>query len=988
MRTSFCARGYVRSWRVVWALFLVVGIAAAAAPASAQNTAAFTGTVVDDTGGVLPGITVTLSGEALIGGPFVAVTGGDGIYRHGNLPGGLYELLFELPGFRTVVRDNLRLTVGFTAEIDVTMEVGAVEETITVSGEAPVVDIQQTATSIAVTRELIEAVPRGRGLMDAYIMTPGVITAGAPAVGDSNMVSRRSIINYGVRGQPKLMVEGINITTGPDANSGVYVSNNAFEELEIKASGNDAEVMTPGISMVAVIKSGGNQFHGSAMYGFQNPGFQANNIDATVQSKSLQKAAPLRKYYEWGLDIGGRIIPDKFWFYAALDKQVRVDNRMGFRLNAGADGYYRTADDPYADYEAYLDTLTYKLTGQVTQNNKLLFVYQTGDKIQPTEGGGPTVPMPTIRDYRDETGLWKVGYQATPNTNTFIESNYGWAGYFADHNAPRANTIKGQELYGGFPGHTTRRDFDTGFRTGEWERSDQRPRGRLQWDSSVSILAGANHEMKVGGTIYWEKHSTGVLGQPSGNYQLRYDGCVGPTGTVGEILPDMSNCTPDAIAIFNYPVAPSNYSRTHSMFIKDTWRASDRLTLNLGVRWDKQRSYLRDQSFGGSAEWPTVFPAVDYPGQDINIWTRAVPRIGMAYDLTGDGSTLVKGTFGLFNHTIGESFAGAYNRSSRAEARFNWTDSIKDNDYTAGEVDLDLNGPDFITITAASNTKVNKNLEQPLQYEATFGIERELLPALGMRVMYVDKARSGYFSNQNVARPYAAYNVIVPRRDPGPDGKTGTGDDGQMFNIYDYPASLKGGSHVSIMRVNSDVTDKYRTIEFTLTKRASARWSAIASLWHTWENAAIDRVPDNPNNEYNYMNTTTSWNATGSFVYNLPAGVTASLQWQSRSGVYGQRTVRFTKKDPLGGASLNENYTVRVTPFGSHRSGTMNILSLRGTKAFDLGGGARAALNVDGFNILNSNAATRVQYASGGAFGEYRNILAPRIMRLSFDFRF
>ena len=968
--------------RLVWALFLIVGVLAWAAPASAQETGVFTGTVSDDTGGVLPGITVTLTSEALIAGPAVVVTGGDGVYRHGNLPPGLFELTFVLPGFSTIVRDNLRLTVGFTAQIDVTMVVGALEESITVSGESPVVDIQETATSIALTREIIENVPRGRGLMDAYIMTPGVITARPPQVGDSNFVSRTSIINYGVASQPKLMIEGINITTGSDNNSGVYVSNNAFEELEIKASGNDAEVMVPGISMTAVVKSGGNQFHGSANYGFQRPGFQANNIDADLVARQVQVSAPLKKYYETGWDLGGRIIRDRLWFYGGFDKQVRIDNRPGFRESPGPDGFYRTADDVFDDYEASLDTMTFKLTAQVSRANKLSFLYQTGDKVQVFEGGGPSIPLDSTRDYRDETGVYKGGYQGTPNNRIFIESNYGWAGYKADHNAVRGADVS-NNLYGDYAGNTTRRDFDTGFRTGAWEKSELRPRGRLQWDTSVSYLAGNNHELKVGGTIYWEKHSTGVYDQPSGNYQLRYEGCAGPG-----ILPDMSNCTPDAIEIFNYPVFPANYSRTYSLFFKDTWRMSDRLTMNVGIRWDKQRSFLREQTYPGSQEWPTVFPSGSFDSLEINTWTRAVPRIGLAYDLTGDGLTLVKGTFGVFNTTIGEAFAGAYNRNAQAQARFVWTDADGNNEYTPGEVDLDLNGPDFITITAASNNVVNPDLNQPIQYEVTVGVERELIPALGLRVMYVDKVRQDFFANQNTARPFSAYSLQIPRQDPGPDGVLGTSDDGGMVTVFDYPASFAGSDFISIQRVNSDITDRYQTIELTLTKRASARWSAVASFWRTWTDRALDRVPDSPNNEYFLIDTTPSWNATASIVYNLPHDVTAAFQLQSRSGYYGQRTVRFGRTDPAGGPSLNENYTIRVEPFGDQRMPVMNVLSVRGSKAFQMPGGARAAINLDLFNILNTNAEDRTQYRSGGAFNDVRRFLSPRIARLSFDFRF
>ena len=962
-------RGVLFQCRTVRALVLIVGLIAWASPASAQNTGAFEGSVADDTGGVLPGVTVTLTGDALIAGATVAVTDGEGGYRLGNLPPGFYELTFDLGGFRTVVRDGLRLTVGFTARIDATMDVGAVEESITVSGESPVVDIQQTATSIALTREVLETIPRGRGMMDAYVMTPGIITSGAPAVGDSNFVARKSIINYGVAAQPKLMVEGINITTGADANSGVYVSYQAYEEMEMKASGNDAEVMTNGLSMTAVIKSGGNQFHGSVNYGFQRPSFQSNNItQELVDVGRIQDRAPLRSYLETGFDLGGRLVRDKLWFYGAYDAQSRVDNRLGFRDGTGPDGYYRTDDDSFGDYTAGLDTMTLKLTAQATTTNKFTFLYQTGDKTQPQNGGGGSRPLEATRDYRDETAIYKGGWASTPSNRTFIEVNGGWAGYFANYSAARGGTD--------FAGATSRFDADTGYRTGAYERSDQRPRGRTQIDGSVTYLAGNDHQLKMGTSLYFEKHSTGILSNPSGNFQLRYDGCEGPG-----ILPKMDNCAPDRLIAFNYPVTPSNYSRTQSMYIKDTWTVSGRLTLNIGVRFDRQRAFLREQTYAGSVEFPTVFPNGTFPAIEVNQWTRGVPRVGVAYDVSGDGRTLVKATWGIFNYTIGDSFAGTYNGNSAATAQFRWSDPDGNNEYTPGEVNLDLDGPDFISITAARNNRINPDLKQPITYEYTVGIERELLPGLGIRALYVNKNRQDYFSNQNVLRPFDAYSVQTEHQDPGEDGRLGTADDGGIFTVYDYTDDLRGASNVATTRINSSLADKYQTIEFTVTKRASARWSAVASYWYTWADRYLDLVPDSPNNELFNKDDTTSWNATASVSYNLPYDMTAALNLQSRSGVYGQRTVRFRAAN-LG------NVTLRAEPFGSRRSAAMNVLSVRATKRIQLGGGSRAAINLDMFNLNNSSAGVRVIYLSGGAFNQINEILAPRIMRLSFDYRF
>ena len=175
----------------------------------------------------------------------------------------------------------------------------------------------------------------------------------------------------------------------------------------------------------------------------------------------------------------------------------------------------------------------------------------------------------------------------------------------------------------------------------------------------------------------------------------------------------------------------------------------------------------------------------------------------------------------------------------------------------------------------------------------------------------------------------------------------------------------------------------------TLTRRASSRWSAVGSIWYTWTDALRNRPAANPNQRDLFnRNQTTSWNATASLVYNMPADTTASLNLQTRSGVYGQRTARFTSAHGLIGL---RSIDVPVEPFGGFlgdtRSQTMNVVSVRLSKAFDLAG-TRAAVNFDVFNLFNSNAAVRRDYRSGSTFYEVDEILAPRIARMSFNFRF
>ena len=200
----------------------------------------------------------------------------DGTYRFGDLPTGVYKVTFELAGFKTFVRDELRLPIGFVARVDVGMEIGGIEESVTVSGAAPVVDLTSTTTSVNLTRDTLETIPAGRGYQHLFAMTPGVTTGGAPDVGDSSLASRNPIQAYGVASTAKMDVEGMNISVGES--SGVYFQTYSFEEIQIKTSGNDAEVSTPGISMVSVLKSGSNQFHGSYIVAFQGRNFESSNL--------------------------------------------------------------------------------------------------------------------------------------------------------------------------------------------------------------------------------------------------------------------------------------------------------------------------------------------------------------------------------------------------------------------------------------------------------------------------------------------------------------------------------------------------------------------------------------------------------------------------------------------------------------------------------------------------------------------------------------
>src|SRR5204862_7868103 len=195
--------------------------------AAAQSVSSGTieGLVKDESCGVLPGATVTLTSPQLQVGQTVQVSDAAGNYKFVDLPAGTYRLKAELTGFSTSIREDLRLTVGFNARVDLTLKLGAMEESVTVSGQSPVVDITSTTGSVAFTKEVLDSIPRGRDLQNIFAMAPGVTQAGAD-VGGSTIAQRQNLSSYGVLPQPKLQAEGINSTMGADQKPPDYFNDN------------------------------------------------------------------------------------------------------------------------------------------------------------------------------------------------------------------------------------------------------------------------------------------------------------------------------------------------------------------------------------------------------------------------------------------------------------------------------------------------------------------------------------------------------------------------------------------------------------------------------------------------------------------------------------------------------------------------------------------------------------------------------------------
>ena len=360
-----------RAW-IIWAAALVAMLAAPwALQAQTTDRSGIEGRVVDQGGGVLPGVTVSLTSPAMLGGARSTVSDAEGRYRFTALPAGTYEIAFELSGFTTVKR-SVRLDTGFVATINETLGVGNIEESLTVTAESPVVDVRTTSVSTNLGKEALEQLPTTRSMWQVMSMAPGLRVTGAD-IGGTAVGTQQGYSNYGTStGGNKPSIDGVD--TREDAGgAGFYYDYGAFQEVQIKAMGNDAEMATPGTQFMGILKSGGDQFHGSGYFGWETPSLQSNNVTDELKARGVKEGNPLKSYYDGNVDLGGPVLKQRLWFYTSYRNQ---------KIKTGVLGYFASPGEP-GDYQVTLTNYTGKMTGQLNPKHRFSGFIQAQTKDYP-----------------------------------------------------------------------------------------------------------------------------------------------------------------------------------------------------------------------------------------------------------------------------------------------------------------------------------------------------------------------------------------------------------------------------------------------------------------------------------------------------------------------------------------------------------------------------------------------------------------------------
>ena len=742
------------------AALALAGGAAAPDTADAQDQAGITGTVVDDTEAALPGVTVEARSEALIEGVRTVFTDGAGNYRFVTLPPGNYSVTFTLPGFRRVVRDGVVLTGAFVAPVDARLEVGGIEETVMVTGVAPLVDVVSNRQQTVLTTEEINALPGSANVLTAMRYVPGV-------QGDWNSDTLGAVIHGSDGPDSQPHVDGIK--SGMQLGSrnshvggiGLITDEGSAAELVFDVSSHSAEYATSGVRSNIIPKSGGNVFAGGVFGGGLTQALISDNQSQELKDIGFEYAPT---DFNWNLNpfLGGPIVQDRLWFFTsateARTKSFLLDSFWDLDEPSTPEGV--TADDLRAYNQTESGQQQFRLTWQISENNKLMGSYHghrnNFDHVVGTNFGRVSAEA-LFNGVSSPTNLSTFRWTSTMTSRLLAEVTFAYSRQDLYMSAFEEN-------YGRAP----LQDWATGehYNTSFLNIADETHRRHLQ--ASVSYVTGS-HNLKAGV-----------------NYMNNLQYYAWPA--VGDIFYGVTfNRWPTGVLVMANGAFENERKQNCDcgIYVQDAWTL-DRFTLNLGLRYD----WFVNSIPGGSRPAGYFTPALQIDGYpDIPNWTDWNARIGGAYDLFGDGSTAVKFSVGRYvaNEALGVSDpfnplspTGNLDWRSWTDHNFDGTMLNPDGSPQFDEIGPSWN-PNFGTPTSA--VSLDPDTPRTHNWEYSGGIQRQLADGWSISGMWHRRSYSGFRWEDNLnltADDWAPVTFTSPRHDTLPNGG------GEEITVYEF----------------------------------------------------------------------------------------------------------------------------------------------------------------------------------------------------------
>lgn len=939
--------------KVTFVTVLILAVMPWLAQAQVERTGSIEGRVTDTEGLPLPGVTVTINSEALIGGDLAAQTGRNGLYRFLALPPGLYQIRFELPGFQTAVHENIRVSLSAATNLNVTLASGVTEE-VTVIAERPVVDTKVVSITTNLSSDFLRDIPVTRQALDFIEMTPGFHTRTA----HGSSVQENSINLDGMENSDPW-------SGGLNNNFSVDI----VEEISVQMGGLKAEHRTSRGAVVNIItKSGGNEFSGNAGLHIGHKDLRSDNAKGTPFEG---QEVGIDHEYSGSGTLGGPIVRDKAWFFGAFEYLDRSDFEEGFPWD-------KSTETPISDDDLFAFG---KLTWQVTSRDTLTLSFNYRREYVDFDNASDSR---TEEACRDDTDRWYIG---SLNYRKTFGQNLLWniqVGYYGDESV-RLSRGRSARYYDRNTRHITR---------GE---------GRDRWDNAQRLSAitdftylvddwFGSHEFKVGASanlIRTDRTDEYLEGEHTWPGQ---SGIGLRIYTKGEDPYEVRFRIPFTRYV-NYDFAGA--------YLQDTWRPTTRLVLNLGVRFDYQYGYLPPAGADREKLVLTGPPSDYFYDPEFKETVEVIkginisPRFGLVYDVTGDSKTVIKASYGRLYARGLATFVDEINPNDVIEYRYRLNP-----DWS---LDTDRG---WYRVRAGVNRRVDPNLKAPYMDEFTVGIERELVRDLSLGLRYIRKLDRQMMDD--VAENMLDYETFMSTGElVWTNFEPVQGTDPVTGEPITFWSQIDEDLIPWLVQSNPPGLERdYNGIEVTLHKRMSNNWMARASYVYgkstgnypltsnAIDNVEIDVSGDLFNDPNPHINMAGRANAERrhqlriNASYHAPYGIMVStfIKWWS-----GLRYNRLVNSEDVGVDLVQGDWEVLAEPRGSRGLPDQFLVDMRLEKAFSISNVGSVRLSADFFNLFNANTVTNVWEISSNPnieFGAPRDILFPRQIRFNVIFEF
>ncbi|QNI30286.1 TonB-dependent receptor [Alloacidobacterium dinghuense] len=913
------------------------------------------GVVTDASGGALPNVAISATSPALMT-PRKTTTGVSGSYLFDSLPPGTYELTFTVSGFKTEVQSNIAITPGFTATISPELAIGTSEQSVVVTAAAPVVDTTNNTSSTTFDDALLQNVPSGRDTFSTVAQAPGVASSDFDVAGSQSFQQSVMQVHGSLPGDQVYSFNGLRLNW-PGSTGGYtsfYVDNDSLSELQVVTDSAPADVAVGGVYMNLVPKSGANQMHGLAAFYYQSAGTQATISDPVYDGVPVPSGTPFIMARDIATNLGGPILKDKWWIFGSWRLYDLKESVLSI---TNPDGTPTT--DPN-----HQSNVTLRSDYQLSKNNHLDFVwwYNEQNRFFRRDTAYAFVSADAAWRQIEPAYILQAEWTSTFR-NWLFDTRFGYLHQvFPLENQPETPVTA-----------LNRQDVTLSTETGAPPYAFVNPASVFAFAEGVSFykghMWGGSHTFKFG--VDTSDNKNGY------NY------------TVNQGINALYNDgKPIEVIAYNTPVNVRSVYHETAAYAQDSVTVKRKLTLNLGVRYDHFNTFYPAQS-SPAATFPDLFPQRTFPqSPNIATWNTFRPRLGAAYDLTGQGRSVIRAYFGQFDIIEGAGLAEQINPNGLSTQVYTWNDTNGDGIPQPSEWKSPAN---LIAASGGVVTSVDPNLKRAYTNEVNVGYQQQVFSSVMVGVNYYFRNIKNQFAGVNLANPTSDYTATSVDNSGNPLINSITGQPITLYNLNPADVGLSNYLITNISELNSN---HYNGVEFTVTKRMSKGWQVLAGYTIQQQKGTYTRgLTDdfnNPNNEINRKNSILNYDATQMFKvlsnYTFPWSIALGINYQHYTGY---------PLDPNNGPptaifeNLNQGQvSVIGEQIGKIRLPNVDIFNLRLSRPTHLGDRFNLEPIVDLFNITNANTVISEVPTGGSSFEKPTNQLNPFIARFGLRFSF